>query len=529
MKNIKYHLIVVLSLVFCFVGCNDLLKDESITDISTDFVYGTPEGIKTGVIGLYSLERKIYNPGGHTGDIWLATRATNDLAVCRTGTVWNFASFRRVEPASWGGPKIAIMWRSWYKIVDRANTLIDAAEKIEGMDEQERLQVIAESKVARAHAYFYLYRWFTNIFVNTVPTTPENAFNLKFKVATPEEVYALLESDLDFAIEHLPWESRYGQYNQGVARHIRAKVAMWKGDWDEAALQSEKIINDGPYALLNDLNAIFAGTADAGNNAECIYTRQFKRDTPGGGVIHWAAAHFFPAYYDVDGMKRDINIGGKSWARIYPNDYLFTLYSKDNPNGKETDKRWDAYYVHKFYYNDAENLPDGVELGDPVNLYNQFGSESEQKLFYGRIHPATTKYQDKERGPEDIKSSKNLIIYRLAETYLIAAEAYMRKGDDAKALSFINVVRQRAGVPDLTEINQDKILEERARELALEGQRWFTLKRMGIWYDRMKNLASDPNYWHNFTKDNVQPHHVNWPIPELELALMPGFPQNPGY
>ncbi len=529
MKILNYKSIIILSFILVFSGCDDLLKDESITDISADFVYGTPEGLKTGVIGLYSLERKIYNPGPHTADIWMATRATNDLAVCRDGTIWNFASFRRVEPASWGGPKIAFMWRSWYKIVDRANTLIDAAENMEGIDEEERIQIIAESKVARAHAYFYLYRWFTNIFINTVPTTPENAFTIDFKVATEEEVYALLESDLDYGIENLAWESRHGQYNQGNTRHIRAKVAMFKGDWDEAAIQSEKIINEGPYELLSDLTAIFEGTADAGNHKEAIYTRQFRRDTPGGGIIHWAANHFFPAYDNAPGMKRDINIGGKNWSRIFPNDYLFSLYRKDNVNGKESDKRWDAFYTHKFYYNDPTDLPDGVQLGDEVQLYNQYGTESEQKLFYGRLHPATIKYQDKDRGIDDLKSSKNLMIYRLAETYLIAAEAYMRKGDDGKALSFLNAVRQRAGIPDLTSISQNKILEERGRELALEGHRWFTLKRMGIWYDRMKNFASDPNYWHNWTKDNVKPHHINWPIPDSELQLMPGFPQNPGY
>ena len=71
------------------------------------------------------------------------------------------------------------------------------------------------------------------------------------------------------------------------------------------------------------------------------------------------------------------------------------------------------------------------------------------------------------------------MIYRLAETYLISAEAHMRKGDTAMALERVNTVRDRAGAAPFTEINQELILDERARELFFEGQRWYNPQAHG--------------------------------------------------
>ena len=115
----------------------------------------------------------------------------------------------------------------------------------------------------------------------------------------------------------------------------------------------------------------------------------------------------------------------------------------------------------------------------------------------------------------------------------MAAEANWRlsgSNTNAKALQYINMVRSRAGVPNLTTIDQKIILEESARELAFEGGRWFLLKRMG-------ELMNQVNKYHTFgsAKTNeavfpMQAHQVRWPIPQDQIDLMaPNFPQNTGY
>src|SRR5690606_21757765 len=112
----------------------------------------------------------------------------------------------------------------------------------------------------------------------------------------------------------------------------------------------------------------------------------------------------------------------------------------------------------------------------------------------------------------------NIQIYRLGETYLIAAEAYMRMNDVPTALKRINVLRERAGVEYLTTLNQNILLDENARELAFEGHRWFDLKRMGVLVERIKlhNVNAAPN---------IQDYHVRWPIPQETIDLGK-YPQN---
>src|SRR5690606_35039082 len=101
-------------------------------------------------------------------------------------------------------------------------------------DEGRKNQILAEAKCMRANSYFTLYRLFNNIFITTEPTTPENAFDVPQDKSSVEEIFALLRSDLDFAIANLDYSTaQFGRWGQGAARHLRAKVAMWEEDWDE--------------------------------------------------------------------------------------------------------------------------------------------------------------------------------------------------------------------------------------------------------------------------------------------------------
>ena len=161
---------------------------------------------------------------------------------------------------------------------------------------------------------------------------------------------------------------------------------------------------------------------------------------------------------------------------------------------------------------------------------------------YLNLHPACTKYNDSYTriSPQETQSFKDIIIYRLAETYLMGAEAYYHLGKSDSLSYYYNKTWERAGNTKFTgAITLDMIIDEHARELAMEGDRWFFLKRNGILIDRIKKyggeyikttanvvLMNDTTI-----RDNVQPHHVRLPIPQAQIDIMgkENFPQNEGY
>lgn len=115
-------------------------------------------------------------------------------------------------------------------------------------------------------------------------------------------------------------------------------------------------------------------------------------------------------------------------------------------------------------------------------------------------------------------------MFRLAETYLLRAEAYFDLNDPASAAADINVVRARAQASpvDPADVDMDYILDERMRELGSEEKRRLTLMRTGLWYDRVKKC--NPYYSDALPKYNV------WPIPAAEIERTGGkFEQNPDY
>jgi hypothetical protein len=151
-----------------------------------------------------------------------------------------------------------------------------------------------------------------------------------------------------------------------------------------------------------------------------------------------------------------------------------------------------------------------------------------------RYFPSLSKFLDPRRiSIQDERGSRDFMVARLAETYLIAAEADFKLGNVTDAVNAINVVRRRAAFPgkeaemEITagDLTMDFILDERSRELLGEMHRWFDLKRTGTLIDRVKKHNPDG-------APNIQPHHLLRPIPADQLDRVTNkdeFQQNPGY
>jgi hypothetical protein len=524
--------ISMLVVALMFASCSDdFLKDELLSDTSVEFLYTTPQGLESAVVGLYTLNRQLYEDNSLNGAFPLILQAKSDLGVGITGEVSLYS--RLLWGASLGdfGTESGInkYWVHFYKIVDRANAIIQAAENLEDIDEDRRNQILAEARCMRANSIFTLYRCFNNIFVSTEPTTPENAFDVPRDKSSVEEIFSLLKSDLDFAINNLEYTTpQFGRWTQGAARHVRAKVAMWEGDWAEAAAQADSVIMSGNYALVPTTAEVFAGELD---HSETLFAVNFENEEIGGGSFHIMNWNIVSGYADAPGMVQSIENGGAGIGFLSLNDYTINLLNED-PND---DRKNNTYYIFEYLYNDEETLPAGKNIGEPLDLYENSPTDmNEFMLYYRRQNPGVLKFFDDEVEPTDRNHFKNVMIYRLAETYLIGAEAHMNLGEDGIALDYLNAVRNRAKTASVTSIDLQAILDERARELAFEGQRWFTLKRTGLLYefllDHMNNDNMNESYPEGNPKDILREYMENWPIPPQQIDLLgPSYPQNDGY
>jgi len=528
--NYKKSIWLVCTL-FIFVSCEEFLQEELLSDTSVDFLYNTPEGLESAVVGLYSINRNLYEQTWWNGAIPLILQSKSDLAFNRAGELSLFGRLRWGVLLNDTGTNGAYnwYWSHYYKMIDRANAIIQGAENVQGIDDAQKNRIIAEAKCIRANSYFTLYRLYNNIFITTEPTTPENAFDKPEDKSSEEEIFTLLKSDLDFAIANLEMTTvEFGRWTQASARHLRAKVAVWQQDWAEAATQTDAVINSGSYSLEPNTKDVFKGGL---SRSETLFAIQYERDVIGGGgrnFMNWSSV----ANYALSpGVVKSLDNGGSGAGFVMLNSYVRNLL-KEDPNDDRDDS---SYYISYYKFNDPATLPAGKQVGDTVDLYDQFSpDQSEFNNYYRRMNPGVLKFLDEEAEATDRNHIKNIMIYRLAETYLIGAEAHMMNGNTGTALEYLNAVRERANAAPKTEIDQQLILDERARELAFEGQRWFTLKRMGVLTEYLRDHMGNDNFNQTYSSGDprtiIQEHMENWPIPESQINLLgPNYPQNVGY
>ncbi len=546
------HIYIKGKLAFAFfllflVSCKKYLTEKPTSGFTADFVYNSPEGLEAGVVALYSFQRAFWENLANNGSNPIVIDAKDDLTISRNAEVANYGRmFQGTNPDNSG--VYGDYWRTYYRIVDRSNALIKAAEALPGMDETKRNRLIAEAKFFRANSIFTLFRLFNNIYVTTEPTTPANALNI-INDKTPEaDIYKLINEDLSFAIDNLEWTTpEKGRITQGTARHVKADVALWQGNWAEAKAQSEAVINSGVHALVAQTGLVFKGDL---NHSETLWALQWKKQV--NGTPHKINFNLMPNYAElIPGSKYSIEQGGRGFGWLTLNNYLRDLLKAD-PNDTRIKG---SYYIQDYVYNDAATLPAGVTLGEKIvhPQWQEFASTAaDRNFFFIRLNAGCKKYFPDDGIPTEDLQTKNIMIYRLAETYLFAAEANLMLGDNSTALDQLNKVRNRAATASATDINLDSILNEQARELAFEGRRWYMLKRVGRLYDYIldhagygmagdlspenstaggaDNTPAKPLPYRTDARRSMKPHMVNWVIPRSELNLLgPNYPQNTGY
>ncbi len=546
MRNIKFLFLSTIMGAFVLTSCESFLEEEIIDSISVDYIYNSADGLEVGVNALYNRMREYNVPSGDNNNLRsnVFFMAATDLGLHRTWFTPYGASSH--TPGNFPSDK----WFNAYRIIDRASAIITSARSVD-MDENQKSQLVAQARVIRGELYLDLVRSYQGIILDTVPTTPDNINDVVeiYEPASTSAVFEVINADLDFAITHLAWQVPTGRYGQGVARHIRGKAAMWEAGylgggqdkWREAADHFDAIINNNTHGLVN-LDQVFGSNV---NHKEALFVYQKDQllgvgnDLAGGGGS-WLGAVFTQRLYEKQSgsdasaggeIISDIKYGGQSLAWFFPNSYLNSLYDKVN------DKRFATYYWPEDYTKYLVNNPAHPRFDLPI---------TQPEDAYRRFHWSLKKYADFDTKLENTNNSyKHMIYYRFAETLLLASEAHHNLGEDGIALQYINTVRKRGytGDPnsnvttyDFTSWTLESYLEESARELALENNRWFLLKRLGLlgervalYYRNGDSSTAEANDAANSTTP-WQPQFINIPVPRAQMDKMgnpPGF--NDGY
>ncbi|HLN53644.1 MAG TPA: RagB/SusD family nutrient uptake outer membrane protein [Lentimicrobium sp.] len=552
MKTRTFKIVTAILFLAFMLGCDSNLEEKPPHLITSETLYTSLAGFETGLNGAYSLIR-----AEHNGSIDF----TSSMFTCGTDNLCaNWRQGFGVIGTFWGdlnGPsntyfKNVFAWL--YSIVNATNTMINQAEKRSNINwtgtgssaDDNKNRVIAEAKAIRAWAYRHLtFCW------GDVPLNLEESLGSTIKTdwdRTPvADVRKQIISDLSFAEKYIPVEPvMAGRLTKGAVQHYLSEMYLTVGKADSALYWANKVINTPNYKLITARYGVkksqpgvaFMDMFYQGNknreegNTEALWVWQFEFETIGGGSDPCTRAHHQGRFMDIKiggvvPLQITYERGGRGKAYTAPTKFAIDLYEKQDDRGSNYAMR--KYFILKDAAGNApypaDKLPPTYHYGDTIWL-----------RWTNDLTPATWQrtdwpYSRKVEGtnPDNVTQSPNFddyIALRLADTYLLKAEAQFKLGLLADAAATINVIRNRSHASLVTSanINLDFILDERSRELFLEEQRRYTLLRTGKWYERTKA--------HNhFGGENITLKDTLFPIPQsvIDANITKPMTQNPGF
>jgi hypothetical protein len=425
-----------------------------------------------------------------------------------------------------GDGNVAIAWRGWYRVVARANDVLENAPKYiqthtPAGAERERLdKIVAQAHFMRGFAYFHLVRlWGESTYAKDksrlavplilkVATTREELLQPR---ATVEQVYNQILLDFKAAEAGLPssWdESNIARVNKYAAKGFLGKVHLYMGQDALAKPYFEEIINNASYALVpfERYNDLFQGKNEFSSESifELNYTIDMQQNIWENGLGSGIALPLAPP--------------GRGWSNVTPHAVNIDRFGND-PRLK----------IATYAPTDMVAVDNGTMAPAGVSEFNMTGHS------FRKYVP-----QDYSVNATNRNSGTNYIIMRLADVYLMYAEVLNNLGMDGPALEYVNKVRRRAykfspETPrpsvDLANLAGTQlrgiIREERFKELFAEGHRWYDIVRWGIVEEEV--LKYNVKYKTQTGPIIFQERDYYYPIPLQELNSNPNMVPSTGY
>ncbi len=584
----KKYILILAAILLSATSCQEFLKEEFVSGIGYSY-YDTEGGVE-------DLVRSAYVPLRNWGGTAEGIKMT-----CHGSDIWEYTNvsdgneFHMYTSAL--NPANAVfytIWSNFYLGISRCNIAINRIPKIVGTKtlntEANRKARVGEVRFLRAYYYYILVQAF-----NKVPLLLDESIGVmtEIKRAPVPNIWAAIISDLRYAAENLPaTQSESARPTQSAAQQLLAKAYLTRGsavteqrgqkstDMDSAAFYAEKVI-----ASKGDLLPNYDDARRRTNekNKEVLFAVEYTTNLLYNGGGNQAHRFFTIQYMTIGGLTLDMNYG-EAHVRLRPTAYMYDLYDLKN------DSRFYKQFQTVWFCNNPGTIPKWTAANAPspdlvgknkfgvgdTALYFTMNNVTDnaaidkkpytwrpRNKFTDRVFPQYIYHLDPNRaGPSSAIGSLDFELLWLSESYLIAAEAYGRKGNYSKAADLINVVRKRAAYKegeikpkqyyeadggskaDLTkstetammisadQINsfdklRDFMLEERAREFAGDYERFFDLTRTETFYDRIvkynKTGFAAVKQWHKLRP--IPQNHID----RLQNKGSNEEEQNPGY
>lgn len=545
--------------LFLANACTKELEEYNPTGLTAELAYTTPAGFESLVNATYAQARWWYGKEEGYGlsemgtDLWQPAVDNRNTEIMFYNNLQGNQAF------------IETLWGKLYGAVNLCNTGIKGV-KDSGLSAALQQTREGELRFLRAFYYWHIVETWGGVHFQTEPTVGSQTTANRTPVQT---FYNQIIEDLEKAISFLPnTTTEYGRVTKPAAEAFLARIHLTAGNNQQASDLAQKVISDYSYTLIPKYGDLWL--MNNLKNSEVIWAVNYTANLAlsdltnpiSNPVGHTRGGHnghlMFLMTYDRNGtygMNRDL-ANGRPFARYMPSRFLLDLFTEAN------DSRYEGSFQEVWKCNKAGtakkrvgaveidvtfavgdtclcarkfDVPDDVDLTKNYLIYDRSSMyKADGKYNNNAQYVSLKKFLDPTRPSiAEQQSARDAFVIRLAEMYLIAAEAEFNLGNSPKAADLVNVVRTRAAkagkVAEMqitaADINIDFLLDERAREFAGEQLRWFDLKRTGKLVERV--AAHNPE-----ATEFVKPFHMLRPIPQRELDAVLNkdeFVQNPGY
>ncbi|MDD2595050.1 MAG: RagB/SusD family nutrient uptake outer membrane protein [Bacteroidales bacterium] len=596
MKRILYILSIVSTLTLS--SCNkDFLVENPVNDIYAENLLVNLDGFESMNYALLSFVRDEYG----RLDISYGSTSFSSLPFaksvmwsCGIDNTWGnnrhnqtrFFSYPKNIVAMTDGEVFLSLFEWLYKVVNTANMVINRAENPDvdwqggspAADLANKERIIAEARLYRAWAYRHLTYSFGDVPLSTEEITGEN-YRVDWERNSVADIRKVMEEDFQYAIDKLPMRSNGNNTkpNQAVARHYLGELYLAEGNPSSAKSVLQPLVEGGDYSLMT--SRFGKDASSSGNPFMDVFRSPLY--TEGNNEVLWAflntedenvaygnapsifMKNMWQNYYSnlsqVKNLKHSqyegttiklfwsLN-GGKGAGRCAISLGAFALYKYDNQQNNDYRYGDDAFVWH-LYFLDENNTRYEVlnSKSSLINLKaNSAMSNDNDPTIKQYNLPSTRKwsyvYPIFDRSDDD-QQYNDMVYLRLAETYLLYAEALYKLGDATGAAQWINKIRSRANVSSIpaSAVSIDFILDERSRELITEEQRRHTLIRLSQENGGNERLSSSIFKTRVRTYNEVSGREVRgmhdddtpvlFPVPQKFIDSNTGrrIEQNPGY